>query len=72
MDLGRISKVLLVKDLDAVENHLLDLMEFNDWNLTKQFATAMSKVGDVFVFVLVFFFVSVFIFVFVFLHPLLK
>ena len=68
------SKELLVKDLDAVENHLLDLMEFNDWNLTKQFATAMSKVGDVFVFVfvLVFFFVSVFIFVFVFLHPLLK
>jgi len=37
---------LLTKDLDAVENHLLDLMEFNDWNLTKQFATAMSKAKD--------------------------
>ena len=34
----------LLKELDLRENLLLDLMEFKDWDLTKQFAVARSKV----------------------------
>merc|ERR1711971_431315 len=33
----------LTKELDLRENLLLDLMEFKDWDLTKQFAVARSK-----------------------------
>jgi len=34
------------KELDLRENLLLDLMEFKDWDLTKQFAVARSKVTN--------------------------
>ena len=33
-----------LKELDLRKNLLLDLMEFKDWDLTKQFAVARSKV----------------------------
>ena len=36
-----------MKDLDLREKLLLDLMEFKDWDLTKQFAVAKSKVGKI-------------------------